>query len=55
MDTKEIIRVIKRRRDKFFEDQALGTAHDPLTHTAADAFRVVADEYDSLLKEIKAG
>jgi hypothetical protein len=54
MDAIEIISIIQKRRDEFFDSQISGTAEDPLTHTSADISRAIADEYDSLLEEIKA-
>jgi hypothetical protein len=53
MDAIEIISIIQKRRDEFFDSQISGTAEDPLTHTSADVSRAIADEYDSLLEEIK--
>jgi hypothetical protein len=51
----DIIATIKKRRDDFFDSQIAGTAADPLEYTSADVKRAIADEYDSLLLEIKAG
>lgn len=55
MDSDEIIAIIKKRRDDFFDSQIAGTAEDPFEYTSADVKRAIADEYDSLLLEIQAG
>jgi hypothetical protein len=49
----EIITIIKRRREHFFDSQIAGTADDPAEYSAADVSRAIADEYDSLLAEIQ--
>jgi hypothetical protein len=54
MDATQITGIIRRRRDAAFDSQILGYADDPLTYTAADLTRAIADEYDSLLIEIGA-
>jgi hypothetical protein len=55
MDAQQIIDVIKKRRDDFFDAQIMGTADDPKVWSEADAKRLIADEYDLLLEEIKTG
>jgi hypothetical protein len=55
MDTKQIISIIQRRRDEYFDAQISGTSGDPLTHTTAELNWAIAAEYDTLLEEIKAG
>lgn len=54
MDIDEIMKIIKARRETFFDPQIVGTANDPLVATAADVARSISDEYDSLLAEIEA-
>jgi len=54
MNASEIVEVIKRRRDEFWDLQIVGTASDPLDYSAADLARAKADEYDRLLVEIGA-
>ena len=54
MDVNEIMKIIKARRETFFDAQIVGTAKDPLVATAADVARSISDEYDSLLAEIEA-
>jgi hypothetical protein len=53
MNSTEIINAIERRRDHFFDTQAVGTKQDPPTHSFAEVARAIADEYDSLLQEIR--
>jgi len=53
VDASEIIAIIKKRRDDYFDSQIAGTASDPLVYTAAEVSRAIADEYDSLLLEIQ--
>ena len=52
MTSSEIVTIIKKRRDDFFDAQIGGTSNDPLEYTSADVKRAIADEYDSLLLEI---
>jgi hypothetical protein len=54
MDEREIVSIIKRRRDFYFGSQRLSSATDPLTHKAGEIAQAVSDEYDSLLREIGA-
>jgi hypothetical protein len=53
MNIAEIINTIQRRRNDFSDMQAAGTGDDPPTHSTADVARAIADEYDSLLQEIR--
>ena len=55
MDAQQIIKIIKRRREDFFDSQKAGTADDPLVYTVADRSRAISDEYDELLEEIERG
>lgn len=52
MDADEIVALVKKRRDQFFDSQIVGTADDPLGYSAAGLNRAIADECDSLLAEI---
>jgi hypothetical protein len=52
MEASQIVEVIKRRRDTFWDRQIVGTASDLLTYSDAGVARAIADEYDSLLAEI---
>ena len=54
MDTSNIVDVIKKRRDMFWDRQILGAASDPPVYSAAELARAIADEYDSLLIELGA-
>ena len=53
MDENEIIAIVRKRRDNFFDAQIAGTAEDPLEYSAASVNMAIADEYDSLLLEIQ--
>jgi hypothetical protein len=53
MDAAQIVEAIKRRRDLFWDRQVLGTVSDPLAYSEAELARAIADEYDSLLAEVK--
>jgi hypothetical protein len=53
VDAAEIIKIINRRKDEFFDSQLIGTAADPLVFTEAGVARAKADEYESLLAEIE--
>ena len=52
MDAKQIIEIIKRRRDEFWDRQVGGATSDPDHGEAAQRARDMADEYDDLLAEI---
>lgn len=52
MDAKQIIEIIKKRRDDYW-DRQIGSSHsDPDNLEAAQRARGIAEEYDSLLAEI---
>jgi len=53
MDLKRIIEIIEKRRDAFRDSSSIGTAADPLVASAAQVAWEKADEYDSLLAELK--
>jgi len=53
VDAVEIINIINRRKDEFYDLQLIGTADDPLVFTEAGVARAKADEYESLLAEIE--
>jgi hypothetical protein len=53
MDAKQIIAIIKRRRDEFWDRQVGGSTSDPDHGEAAQRARDIADEYDDLLAEIE--
>jgi hypothetical protein len=55
VNSDEILAIVKKRRDDFFDSQIAGTAEDPLEYTSADVKRAIADEYDSFLLEIQSG
>jgi hypothetical protein len=52
MDASQIVELIRKRRNAFWDRQIVGTASDPLSYTDAGVARAIADEYDSLLAEI---
>jgi hypothetical protein len=52
MDAKQIISIIKRRRDEFWDRQVGASTSDPDNGEAAQRARDIADEYDDLLAEI---
>jgi hypothetical protein len=52
MDANQIIEIIKKRRDEFWDRQIGGSASDPDSGEAAQRARDIADEYDSLLAEV---
>lgn len=54
MDYNRIIEIIERRRDAFRDSSSIGTASDPLVASAAQVAWEKAEEYDSLLAELKA-
>lgn len=54
MDTSQIVDIIKKRRDMFWDRQILGAASDPPIYSEAEFARAIADEYDSLLIELGA-
>jgi hypothetical protein len=54
MNASEIVEVIKRRRDSFWDLQIEGTSSDDPVYSGADLARAKADEYDDLLVEIGA-
>jgi len=54
MDTSQIVDVIRKRRDMFWDRQILGAASDPPVYSEAELARAIADEYDSLLIELGA-
>lgn len=54
MQVRDIIRIIEKRRDDYFDAQIAGTADDPKQWSEADVQHRIATEYDSLLAEIKA-
>jgi hypothetical protein len=54
MDFNWIIEIIEERRDAFRDSSSIGTASDPLVVSAAQAAWEKAEEYDSLLAELKA-
>jgi hypothetical protein len=51
MNASEIVEIIKRRRDSFWDRQTIGTLSDDLVYSEADMARAMADEYDGLLVE----
>lgn len=53
VDAAEIIKIINRRKDELSDLQLIGTADDPPVFSEADLARAKADEYESLLAEIK--
>jgi hypothetical protein len=53
IDLKRIIEVIEKRRDGFRDSSSIGTASDPLVASAAQVAWEKADEYDSLLAELR--
>jgi hypothetical protein len=53
MDLSRIIEIIKTRRDALRDASSIGTANDPLVASAAQTAWEKADEYDSLLAEIR--
>ena len=53
MDLQQTIDAIKRRRAEFWDRQIVGTVSDPLVYSEAQCARIMADEYESLLKEIE--
>jgi hypothetical protein len=53
IDLKRIVEVIEKRRDAFRVSSSIGTASDPLVASAAQVAWEKADEYDSLLAELK--
>lgn len=52
MDAKQIIAIIKKRRDEFWDRQIGASTADPDHAEAAQRARDIADEYDDLLAEI---
>jgi hypothetical protein len=50
----EIIKIIKRRKDEFSDQQLIGIAEGPPVFSGADLARAKADEYESLLAEIES-
>lgn len=52
MEAQDIITLIKKRREIFWDRQIIGCADDPLVWSDASCDRKIADEYDSLLEEI---
>lgn len=52
-DARQIVELIKQRKDWFFDAQAAGTADDPKLFSGAEANRMIADEYEALLSEIQ--
>ena len=52
MEAKQIIEIIKKRRDEFWDRQIGSSTSDPDNGAAAQRARDIADEYDSLLAEI---
>jgi hypothetical protein len=52
MESQEIIALIRRRRDAYWERQLAGS-DQPDVLAAAEFAKKVTDEYDSLLDEIK--
>jgi hypothetical protein len=52
MDAQQIIAIITRRRDEFWDRQVGGSTSDPDQGEAAQRARDIADEYDELLAEI---
>ena len=53
MDAKQIIVIIKRRRDEFWDRKVGGSTSGPDHGEAAQRARDIADEYDDLLAEIE--
>jgi len=53
MDSVLIIAIIEKRRDAFRDSASIGTASDPLVASAAQVAWEKAEEYDSLLAELK--
>ena len=53
MDVPRIIAIIEKRRDALREASSIGTANDPLVASAAQVAWEKAEEYDSLLAEIR--
>jgi hypothetical protein len=54
MNVQKIIDIIETRRDALRHAASLGTADDPLVASAAQVAWEKAEEYDSLLAEIRA-
>jgi hypothetical protein len=52
-DSARIIEIIEKRRDALRDVASIGTASDPLVASAAQVAWEKAQEYDSLLAEIK--
>ena len=53
MDFERIVAIIEKRRDAFRDSSSIGTASDPLVASAAQVAWEKAEEYDSLLAELK--
>ena len=53
MDAASIIEIIEKRRDTLRDSASIGTAADPLVASAAQLAWEKAEEYDSLLVELK--
>ena len=53
MDLNRIIESIGKRRVAFRDSSSIGTASDPLVASAAQVAWEKAEEYDSLLAELK--
>jgi len=54
MTAEAIIKIIEARRDEHFDAQVAGTASDPTIYSGAAVSWLIADEYDSLLQQIRA-
>jgi len=52
MDAEQIIALIKKRRNEFWDRQVGSSASDPDNGEAAQRATEIADEYDDLLAEI---